>query len=359
ATAVKTVSDLERQTQEYTSRLETAEDALDAFKSANADYLQNSAGRQAELALLEEEISSLEQQVDAAIAARDDVAAKLARASDDAPGAADVEPSRSLEELKLERTALDSELAKLQERYADSHPYVIAVFDAIRTLDAEVELLTQSGDGENAVDEAPLDPEELEQRHGELIVEVSALNSRLEPKRREIDRLQALTRVTTSVEADLSELEAEKEELTTALSDLKRSRDELGEDVGGEAIQEAFRLIREPDLPTDPVGPSRLMALAAVLLGGTGLGAAVAIFCNRFKGVFESAWQLKKRFDVGVLGTISEVMTPAERKQLSYSRLAFGLACLALVGTFSGLAIAEMTNRLAPLGDQLRQQILG
>ena len=359
ATAIKSVTDLEQQIEEHESTLETAEADLEAFKSTNADYLQNPDSRLAELALLEEEIFSLEGQVNAAIAARDDVAARLARATDDATETADAEAPRSLDELELERTALDEELAKLQERYADSHPYVIAVFDAIRTLDAEVELLTEAGDGENATDEAPIDREELEQRHGELIVEVSELNSRLEPKRREIDRLQALTRVTTSVEAELSELEAKKKELTTALSDLKRSREELGGNVGGEATQEAFRLIREPDLPTDPVGPSRLMALAAVLLGGTGLGAAVAVFCNRLKGVFESAWQLKKRFDVGVLGTISEVMTPAERKQLSHSRLAFGLACLALIGAFSGLVIAEMTDRLAPLGDQLRQQILG
>jgi hypothetical protein len=133
----------------------------------------------------------------------------------------------------------------------------------------------------------------------------------------------------------------------------------MGEVARGEAKQEAFRLITEPELPTDPVGPSRLMALAAVLLGGAGLGAVIALFCNRITGVFESAWQLRRRFDVGVLGTISEVLTPTERKQLAYSRLAFGLVCLTLVGAFSGLAFAELTDRLAPWGDQLRAQILG
>ena len=123
--------------------------------------------------------------------------------------------------------------------------------------------------------------------------------------------------------------------------------------------QEAFRLIKEPGLPTAPTGPSRLMGLLAVLVVGAGVGTAAALFCNRLRGVFENAWQLRRRFDVGVLGTISEVMTPAERKQLGHARLAFGLAGLALIGMFSSLAIAEMANSLAPLGDHLRSQFLG
>lgn len=352
---LETAKALDEQINDHERRLQAAESNLADFKRGNADYLESTGSKQAELALLEEELSSLEGQVKATTVNRDTIAAKLAKVRETDTDTKEVEAPRSLEELQSERNALETELAKLQDRYADSHPYVVAVFDTIQTLSAEALALTQPADS----DEAPIDREELEQRHGELIAEVSALNSRLEDKRREIEQLQALTRTATSVEAEVSELEVEKEELKTALSDLRQSRNELGEDLGGEATQEAFRLIKQPELPIDPVGPSRLMALAAVLLGGTGLGAAVAVFCNRFKGVFESAWQLKKRFDVGVLGSISEVMTPAERKQLGYSRLTFGLACLALLGTFGGLVIAELTNRLAPLGEQLRTQILG
>lgn len=358
-TALETATAMEEQIRDYEQRLQAAESDLTAFKSTNADYLQGTGSKQAELALLEEELTSLEEQVKATIVDRDDIAARLASVREEGAETAEVEAPRSLEELESESKALETELGKLQERYADSHPYVVAVLDAIKTLKAEAVALTQPSDDGVASDEAPIDREELEQRHGELIVEVSTINSHLGDKRREIERLQALTRTTTSVEAELSELEVEMDELRTALSDLQRSRGELGEDLGGEATQEAFRLIKQPELPTDPVGPSRLMALAAVLLGGTGLGAVVAVFCNRMKGVFESAWQLKKRFDVGVLGTISEVMTPAERKQLGYSRLTFGLACLALLGAFSGLVIAELTDKLAPLGEQLRTQILG
>lgn len=359
-TSAEAVEVLDEQISDHERSLQTADIDLITFENANADYLQSAGDRQAELALLQEELSGLNDQLKATIAERKKIVADLAKARDEEADVTEIDAPRSLEELRAERDTFEAELTTLRERYADSHPYVVAVLDALEAVDTELLTLTRPETGDASADEgAPLDPDELEQRHGELIVELSSLNSSLEDKRQKIEQLEALTRTTTSVEAELSEREAGIEELRTALSDLQQSRFELEGDSGGEATQRAFRLIKQPELPTDPVGPSRLLALAAVLFGGTGLGAAVAVFCNRLKGVFESAWQLKKRFDVGVLGTISEVMTPSERKQLGYSRLTFGLACLALLGAFSGLAVAEWTDRLAPLGEQLRTQILG
>ena len=359
AAALASAKALDEETADHRRRLQTLEAEQVVFKRANADYLQGAGSRTGELALLEEEIESMEQEIEATIEKRDHIAEALARARTPEDGEARSEPVRSREEIETERKSKEAELAKLQQRYADTHPYVVTVFDAIRGLEIEAEALAPIAEGALAADEPPLDRDNLEQRHGELIVEVSTLNSHLADKRREIEALQALTKTTTSVEAELAEFDAAKEQIKSAIADVQQRRGELGDVEGGEATEEAFRLIKQPALPTDPVGPSRLMALATVLLGGMGVGAIAAVFCNRYKGVFESAWQLRRRFDVGVLGTISEVMTPAERKQLDRSRLAFGLACLGLIGVFSGLAIAELTDTLAPLGETLRMQLLG
>lgn len=359
AAALETANTLEQEIADHRRRLQTLEAEQVVFRRANADYLEGAGSRAGELALLEEEILSLEQEIETTVEERDGFAEALAKARAPEGEEADSEPARSQEEIATERKTLEAELAKLQQRYADTHPYVVAVFDAIKALDLEAEALAPTTEGALTSDQLLLDRDELEQRHGELIVEVSTLNSHLAGKRREIELLQALTKTTTSVEAELAEFDAAKKEIKSAIADVQQRRDELGEIEGGEATQEAFRLIKQPELPTDPAGPSRLMALAAVLLGGLGLGAITAVSCNRYKGVFESAWQLRRRFDVGVLGTISEVMTPAERKQLDRSRMAFGLACLGLIGVFSGLAIAELTDMLAPLGETLRTRLLG
>jgi len=350
---------LDKLIDDHELRIQFAEADLVAFKRTNADYLDAPDSEPSELPPLEEEVTSLEQQLEATIAKRDGIAEELAKARNPEVDNVDAAASKSPEQLETERKTLNSELAKLRERYADSHPYVVAVLDAIETLDTETEAATKAQDAAIADEEATIDRQALAKQHGELIIEVSTLNSRLTEKRSEIELLQALTQTATSVEAELAELETGKKTLTDALSDLQQRRDELGEVKGGEAKQEAFRLIRQPETPTDPTGPSRMVALLAVLVGGAGIGAVAAILCNRLKGVFENAWQLRRRFDVGVLGTISEVMTPLERKQLGYSRLAFGLAGLALIGVFSSLAFAELTNNLAPLGDHLRSQLLG
>lgn len=353
---------LDKLIEDHELRIQFAEADLVAFKRDNADFLDAPEGESDEIRLLDGEVADLEQQLATTVARRDAIAAELAKAPDQALDAAASPPVKSSQEIEAERKTLEEELANLQVRYADSHPYVVAVLDAIETLDIEAAGTTGDNAGQPvapSIGDNAIDRQALAEEHADLIVEVSTLNSRLANKRGEIELLQTLTQTTSSVEAELAGLEASRQTLTEAMVDLQRRRGELGEVKKGESRQEAFRLIKEPELPTAPTGPSRLMGLLAVLVVGAGIGTAAAVFCNRLRGVFENAWQLRRRFDVGVLGTISEVMTPAERKQLGHARLAFGLAGLALIGTFSGLAIAEMTNSLAPLGDHLRSQLLG
>ena len=348
---------LDQQIEDAERNRQQAEADLESFKRTNTELLRSNEERSAKLALLNEELASLEGETARITEQRDRVEAELARIRQQETDATEDEPRRSLLDMETDRQSLQGELAKLQERYADTHPYVVAILDAIETLSAEIDAqAARDGITANAT---PVDRDELEQQHGELIVEVTSLSSQLNIKREEIEDLQALTRTTTSVEAELSGLEAEKVQRSNELTALQDQRDELEDEIGGKASKEPVRLIKEPELPTDPVGPSRLMALAAVLIGGTGLGAANAVFFNRYKGVFESAWQLKQRFDVGVLGTISDVMTPAERKKRRHAQMAFSLACLALLAMFSGLVVAESTDRLALWGDSLRTQFLG
>jgi uncharacterized protein involved in exopolysaccharide biosynthesis len=360
AASAKEAEALDGRIADHERRLQIAEARLVEFKRSNADQLNGPEGQTASVGLLREEAAALASQIDETIEERDAVATRLATGAAEADAPSELAPARPLEEIELGRRTLETELAKLRERYADTHPYVVAVVEGLETLEAEAAAATAPPSTEAEKAPTAADLEALREEHQGLIAEVSALNSRLADKRLEIERLEALTNETSSVEAELSELEADKAALEAALRELKRSREELSDVAeGGDKTEAAFRLIREPNLPTEPIGPSRLLALGAVLLAGLGLAVAVAVGRNSYKGVFESAWQLKQRFDVGVLGTISDVMTPGERKRLSHSRLVFGLACLALAGAFGGLAVAESNNLLAPFGDRLRAAWLG
>ena len=268
---------------------------------------------------------------------------------------------------------MEEKLAELRERYADSHPYVSTVLEAIDTIKSGEGAGGPSApvseeSGPESVDNSQLDERliDLQRLHQEKLAKVSQLNNEAANKQREIDRLSALTDTTSSAEAERSRLTTDKNDLEVALADLVSRRDKAQQPSGGQqdqqdagAEQSSFRLINGPNLPEKPTGISRLMCLVLVLFGGLAISGTAAVVRNRSKGVFESAWQLKQRFDVGVLGTISEVLTPAERKRLGRSRLVFGVGCFVLMAVFSGLAIAEFMNLLTPWGDRLRTQLLG
>lgn len=366
--------DFEQEITDLQARLEEAEADLASFNQANVDIFEDLDGRPARIGVLENEIIDLEARIERAIIERDEVALELAQLpssqeEQDEPAPA---PSLSASELS-ELAALQSRLAELRERYADSHPYVSTVLNAIETLESKIGNEAQDGAGDGSDEATPsgdraIDEQvaELKKRHGEKIDRLSELNNELANKQREIDRLNALTASTSSVEAEQSKLVAARDELAAALTELTADPETAGEGAGsaragqdGGTEQRAFKLINEPSLPDKPNGLPRLLSLALVLVGGVSIGSGMAVLRNRSKGVFESAWQLKQRFDVGVLGTISEVMSPSERKELSQAKIVFAAACLGLVGLFGGLAAAESMNLLAPWGDSLRNRLLG
>ncbi|MGI9433359.1 MAG: hypothetical protein ACR2Q4_00745 [Geminicoccaceae bacterium] len=346
---------LDQQIDEQNRKIAVAQSEITEFERINREHLGQADRLSAGIALLKQEVLNLQELINSAIVERDRVAQKLAQNDQNSVDFAELGVDRASVDSQEELATLNAKLAELEERYASSHPYVVAITEAIEKLEASTTATPEP------VDDAT-DPDaetgELKAQHEEHISRLSKLNDELATKHREIDRLKALTETTSSVDAELSELRGDEGGLEDELTSLIARRAELGEKQKGQVEQASFRLIKEPNLPTKPTGPSRLLCLALVLFGGLGIAAIVAVLRNHAKGVFENAWQLKQRFDVGVLGTISEVLTPAERKKLDYSRLAFGLGSLALVGVFSGLAIAELKNSLAPWGELVREQLL-
>jgi len=353
------IADLEK-------RFENATTNLLDFEQTNADLFGEVATGIDDIDAFEQELSELQEQIEDAIIERDEVAQQLAQIPVGQQAPNDPVPINVVtESQEAELELLETKLGELRERYADTHPYVSTVVKSIDAIKAGKDVDEQSTtENQDEIDESQLN--NLQQRHEEKIAKVSQLNNDLANKQREIDRLSALTETVSSAEAERSILTEEKKDLETELADLVSRRKQAEQLSGAQNVQQdankeqsSFRLINAPNLPEKPTGLSRLMCLALVLLGGIFIGGFVAVVRNQSKGVFESAWQLKQRFDVGVLGTISEVLTPAEQKKLGYSRLVFGLGCIGLVTVFSGLAIAEFLNLLTPWGDSLRTQLLG
>lgn len=372
--ATETEASLKEEMAKLEKRIQAAEVNLALFEEINVAVVNEPSEETSDIAALERGASDLEQQIEEALAERDEIAQQLAQLPSEQQASETAAQGQTLSASETaELATLKARLTELRERYADTHPYVSQVIETIEAIETpaannQAPTQTSSGKENQSIGDSKINDKlaELKKQHEEKIAEIARLNKELANKRREIDRLGTLTEDTSSVEAEQSRLEGAVEDLKATLVSLtarseqvQRQDDEQIEHQAEQTEEAPFKLINGPNLPDKPTGPPRLLCLALVLLAGIGSGGAAAVLRNRSKRVFESAWQLKKRFDVGVLGTISEVLSPAERKQLGYSRLVFGLSCFALLGVFSGLAIAELMNLLTPWGDSLRIRLLG
>jgi hypothetical protein len=89
------------------------------------------------------------------------------------------------------------------------------------------------------------------------------------------------------------------------------------------------------------------------------LGALLAGLLGRLDRVFDSTAQLRRRFDVAVLGSITTVLTATEARQERRGWMAMGLASLGLVGAFASLTGLEAFDLLPLLGHRVRAELFG
>ncbi len=362
--------DLQQEMSDLQTRISAAEANLAEFEQTNAAIVDNTT----DIGMLEQEAAALEQQIRGGVEERDALAERLAELSLEQPSENEA-VAEPLNEAQLvlktaELAELETSLIELRRRYADTHPYVAEI---LQTIDSIQEEIDDNRNAEANVAEAEAAANDLNERlaalklqHEAKITDVAKLNNDLANKKQEIEHLSDLTARASSVESEQVRLEDAVGDLKATLVSLTEYSDRIEQQANGldsqqdgQAEQAPFKLINTPNFPDKPVGPSRLLCLALVFVGGVSIGGTAAALRNRSMGVFESAWELRQRFDVGVLGTISEILSPKERQRLGYAQLTFGLCCLALIGVFGGLAVAESMNVLTPWGERIRVQLLG
>ncbi|MGI9492748.1 MAG: hypothetical protein ACR2QF_10155, partial [Geminicoccaceae bacterium] len=217
----KEIADLEQQ-------LDIANSSLSDFEQKNLELFDEAENETSDIAILKEEFADLQQRIESAIIERDAVAEQIALLPVRQQVTNDPAPAAVLTDAqKNELVVLEEKLVELRERYADSHPYVSTVLEAIDTLKAgegaggpsapvNDESVPESVD-DSRPDEQLID---LQRLHQEKLGKVSQLNNESANKQREIDRLSALTDTTTSAEAERSRLTTEKNDLEVALADL-------------------------------------------------------------------------------------------------------------------------------------------
>lgn len=176
------------------------------------------------------------------------------------------------------------------------------------------------------------------------VAELSARKSQLE------QQLAAVTAQQTSepgATAELQRLDRDYDILKQQYDHLVGQREEIRVRAAAGTNSDAvkFRVIDPPTFPRAPATPNRPMLLIGVLLAGVLAGLAAAFARSKLQTTFATTGDLTKTTGLPVIGSVSRVMTAAQKTESARYLRRFQAAAGALGGIFILLMLIEYVER--------------
>lgn len=359
---------LDVQISQYEKQLQAAEARLAEYKRTHLEVLSRTANG-----------SSFQQSSDAAKAARNDLKGQLEDALsrqaslrqqlasvpqflqvDSTPqvvveGGRRVPPALASLNARIEDQ--QKQLDTLKSRFTDQHPDVVAANRALADLQkqyAEAQAKLASGKGDDGVDGVkPVKTtvpntvyEQIKLRLVEIDSSISTLQRRLDAADSEAKRFEQLANSAPTVEAELATLNRDYGVIRKNYDELisRREAAKLADAVEttGEKIQ--FRIVDPPQIPSVPSGPPRLLFMSAVLVGSLAAGVVVAFLMSQLDDTFFSLSSLRESIGLPVLGGISRILTPGERRMRILRTATFAASIGALFITYGTIAVLVLRD---------------
>ncbi len=353
---------LEQEIREYERRLTEAEDRLAEFKRSHVGVLPGAQGDY--YARLQTAVAELEKSRTALLVAqtkRDEVRKQL---EGEEPTFGITTPSGTFR-AQTGETVIDSQIAALQRqlselsvRYTDKHPEIISLRETIAHLEQKKEELRKNAPPPVTSDmDQPLDLNPLYQNLkielSKAEVEVRSLSAQVAQNQQLVAELRGKVDTIPEVEAQLQQLNRDYNVTRQKYEDLlgRLESAKLTESAEQQRDDVRFRIIEPPIVPTKPIGPHRVLFLAAALVLALAGGAALAILRQQIEPVISSRKQLRELAGLPVLGVISSA--PSAAKSLAVRsdlrRLAFATAMLLICFGLTVLAADDLSRLIQSL----------
>ncbi len=354
--AVRFVDD---QIKQYEESLRAAEDRLKDFRlkylgvagRGGPDYF----GR---LAQMSANIDDARRELRAAEEARDAYKRELAGETPillpNAPGAPTVVAVPAID---ARLATLRSELDSLTRRFTDQHPDVIATRRSIQQLEAqrEEELAAMrkaaaAAGSTPTVTAANRNPvfQQLKVNLAESEATVASLRAKLSSFETQYAQLKSEARLVPQVEAEYTQLnrdyEIQKRVYETLLA--RKESATIGEgvqDFGGTQ----FRVIDPPRVGTEPVPPTRRMAVALAFLASLAAGVVAAFVASQILSTFHDARTLREITKRPILGMVTMLQSEPLARLRRRNNLLFAGGVGGLLASF--FAVFALTGFLARL----------
>ncbi|MDM7956529.1 XrtA system polysaccharide chain length determinant [Blastomonas sp.] len=235
------------------------------------------------------------------------------------------------------------ELASMKARgLTDQHPDVLA-------LKSQIAALRAAGAGNANANYGVPNPaySSLVSMKAEREAAVTALQSRKSALQGEMNAMVAKQIQEPGVAAEQARIARDYEVLKTSYDKLLGDREQvrLRGQVETQTDAVRFDLITPPSSPRTPVAPNRPLLLVAVLLAGIAGGVGGAFALGQLSASYPTSAKLEAASGLPVIGSISQMLTQAQRDERKRKLRMYLGSGGALVGVFLLLLMIEFIQR--------------
>lgn len=246
-------------------------------------------------------------------------------------------------------TALAQRIARIEElkrtiddlltRYTENHPDVIVTKRLLEREEAElekaggVEALSQGGGlGQMTYDQLRL-------QIAQQSATVTALDQRIGQTQAEIAKLESLVAQIPEIVTRHTQLSREYAIIRDNYGALSQrsSAAQFAEEVDTKTQPVQFRVVEPPNVPATPSGPDRPLLQSGVLAGGIATGAAFCVLLGLIAGTINNTARLAELSQRPVIGTVTRLTLPGQRRAMVVEQFAFMIASASL---FAGYLFA-------------------
>ncbi len=335
---------LKEQIAEYEERLATSERRLADFKRENIGLLPGAESDY--FSRIQSEISARDNARNELNKAKITEAAILRQMAGESAVESGPTIGSSITENVYEQRlqVAQQELEEKLLRFTEKHPEVIQLRAQIARLEENKQEYYSAlgGLGEASAGAIAANPvyQELRIALNDVRIQVAQLQAEIQNHDRKLAELQRLVDTVPKVEAELARLNRDygvtQDQYETLVQRLEVARVTERRDQSEEVD---FRIIDPPVVGFEPVAPRRFVLLSAVLLLSLGAGAALALFFDQLKPVFNNVNELQAILKRPVLGAVSRtwLQRHAVRRRLGFVSFAGGL--VGLFGLFGFIII--------------------
>ena len=235
------------------------------------------------------------------------------------------------------------ELASMRARgFTDSHPDVVAA-------KSQIAALRSSGGGGSSGGYRTPNPaySSLQSMRAEREASATALQSRKSAIQADMAQLAAKQTAEPGVAAEYQRInrdyEVQKAQYDKLVSDRDNVRLRGQVETQTDAVQ--FKVVKTPSLSSVPAAPNRPLLLAAVLIVGLGAGVGTAFALGHLRTSYPTAAKLERASGLPVIGSISQMLTGADRAARKQKMKLFYGATGGLAGVFTLLLVVEFIQR--------------